>query len=74
MKIEVTFSAEPGDSGEFANLDGKRFTMEGVDNVDVSTHVDTVPGAQPGTRFPLETGQFVVSAHGKRAMWSDPDG
>jgi hypothetical protein len=68
MRIEITFHADTADD-EYAKLDGKRMTMEDVDNLHMNTAVDMFDG--PDGKLPGETGSLTINAHGKRALWSE---
>lgn len=71
MRIEITFHADPDDESEYAKLDGRRLTMENIDNLHLSTVVDTFDG--PDGKLPAESGSLAINAHGLRALWDEPD-
>jgi hypothetical protein len=71
VKITIIFEAEPHDDGEYRQLDGKSLTMDGAENLHLSTVVDIVDDGEGG-KLPLDTGSLLLRAHGKRAMWAAP--
>lgn len=71
MRIEIRFIAEPKDDGQgITQLAGKTMTMEDVDSLHISSSIDIAPGEAPGVKYPMDTGEVKLTAHGLRAMWS----
>ena len=68
MKIEITFRAEPDDTDEYRQLDGKILRMDGVRDLTLSTEVGMVSDGNGG-KLPLDTGSLSLTAYGPRAMW-----